>query len=277
METAPRLYHVVTLPADRSVGVDAYFETLRKEHGRFLDAIGRARSLLDNESGQLAQVTAVQGQLTRQFLDAQRSIMKRRAEIDAEVAAIGGATPDVPVGAAAQRQLAALLDGWWHAENASGRAVVDAIRGTVRSATWEPPKPTAVAVEPLPHVTLPVASQVLDVLETADPADPDNLLSLLTALADSLERAPAASTVSPVNDLVIRLDTPPCRFPPPEITPEDAYRGFWDERSSRHIHDVAPSPRRAASRRVVKSFAAHVLLPMTVVTSVLVLLMAWIG
>ena len=51
METAPRPTDV-TAAADNGSGVDAYFDVLRKEQARFLDAIGAARSLLEGSERQ---------------------------------------------------------------------------------------------------------------------------------------------------------------------------------------------------------------------------------
>ncbi|MCE9621100.1 MAG: hypothetical protein K8R99_02010 [Actinomycetia bacterium] len=86
-------------PADAGdARVDAFFAKLCREQARYLQTFGHARSLLGSESGQLAHVTAIQGRLTRQFFDAQRGIMLRRADVDAEVAAI--------VAAAAEHSLA---------------------------------------------------------------------------------------------------------------------------------------------------------------------------
>lgn len=73
---------------------EAFLEFLKQEHARFLDSFRQACSLLDRRSGQLAQIAATHGRLTRQLFDAQRSILKRRADVDAEVARIGRAADD---------------------------------------------------------------------------------------------------------------------------------------------------------------------------------------
>lgn len=85
METAP-LHNAGGTQAELSVGVETFFDTIRKEHERFLDQVGRAQSLLGHAPGALAQVSAIQLRLTRQFLDAQRSILARRGQVDAEIA-----------------------------------------------------------------------------------------------------------------------------------------------------------------------------------------------
>jgi cell division septum initiation protein DivIVA len=73
-------------------GVDAevasFCDTVRTEHLRFLQAVGDASSRLGREHRELAQAAAVHGRLTRQFFDAQRSILLRRAEVAAEVLGI---------------------------------------------------------------------------------------------------------------------------------------------------------------------------------------------
>jgi len=88
METSARPHDDNGPAAEADARVDAFFATLCYEQARFLEAFGQARSLLGSKSGQLAQLTANQGRLTRQFFDAQRGIMLRRAEVDAEVASI---------------------------------------------------------------------------------------------------------------------------------------------------------------------------------------------
>lgn len=79
---------------DLTADVAQYFETLRREQARFLEAVGQAASMLGQETGQVANLGAIQGRLTRQFFDAQRLILQRRAETDAEVARISAETED---------------------------------------------------------------------------------------------------------------------------------------------------------------------------------------
>ncbi len=92
META--LTPNETRPTDLAVEVVAFFETLRTEQLRFLESMAQARASLRQDDGQLAQISATHARLTRQFFDAQRSIMQRRAEADAEVAAIAVETDE---------------------------------------------------------------------------------------------------------------------------------------------------------------------------------------
>lgn len=267
METAPRLYHVPNQAVDRSTGVDVYFETLRREQARFLETIGRARSLLDGGSGHLAEFSASQAVLTRQFLDAQRAILKRRAEILAESSI--DARPD-PRTMAAQAQLAALLDDWWRTENKGARSAIDTVGAT------ETVVPCRGVAPPRQLVNGQVGTgrQPSDVLAALEDVDPAHLLTLLTSLADSLAPPPEKiprPQVAPVDELVIRLD-----HPPTGSTSDDTFREFWHERTHDNL-DRAEPQRLTLVRRAAASLAGRVLVPMTVVTSAVVLLMAWIG
>lgn len=80
----PRPTADVALHAD----VAAFGESLRREHQRFLAAAGEAASMLAAADPALGRTAALQLQLTRQFMDAQRSILLRHAEANAEVARI---------------------------------------------------------------------------------------------------------------------------------------------------------------------------------------------
>ncbi len=71
-----------------TVAVETYFDRLTREQARFVDAVAEARRLIDGEPGQLAKTAALQGRLTQQFLDAQRSILRGRADVDTKVARI---------------------------------------------------------------------------------------------------------------------------------------------------------------------------------------------
>lgn len=143
----------------RRTDVDEFIDAVRKEQVRYLETIRQAAATLRVDDGRLACVAATQTRLTQQLFDAQRSILQRRAEFDAEVecidlaaeedaraivsaatgvvreaATLEGAIPlDVVEaeqrrsgthGDEAQRQLAALLDDWWTEENREGRAMV---------------------------------------------------------------------------------------------------------------------------------------------------------
>ncbi len=94
METIPRLGDSADLPPQRAPQVDAFLTTLRTEQARFLEVVRQAQSQLQRDGGQLGQVAATQLRMTQQFFDAQRSIMSRRADVDAEVALIDVAAED---------------------------------------------------------------------------------------------------------------------------------------------------------------------------------------
>ena len=83
----------------------------------------------------------MQVQLTRQFLDAQRSILQLRAETDREIDAIGETPPRdderVDSGNLAsysrrRSQLTMLLDEWWLDENELRRVVLARARHAVQ-------------------------------------------------------------------------------------------------------------------------------------------------
>ena len=98
METRPRPQTLPTVPAPDDGAVEEFFDTVRKEQLRFLDAVAQARTRLGASSSQLAQASAIHGRLARQFFDAQRSILRRRAEVDAQIARVlSGAADDQPV------------------------------------------------------------------------------------------------------------------------------------------------------------------------------------
>ena len=103
MKTTPGPHDVERLPADLTADVVAFFDTLRKAQVGFLGTVGQAQSLLGGESGQLAHVVAIQGRLTRQFFDAQRSIMMHRAEVDVAVAHIGATAENTSTAMVAAR------------------------------------------------------------------------------------------------------------------------------------------------------------------------------
>ena len=187
METTPRPPDVTAL-ADTGSGVGTYLEVLRIEQVRFLDAIGEARSFLYG-SGKMAHASAIQVQLTRRFLDGQRSILRHRAAVEAEVALIAtGKDFEAfqPDGAEASRQLAALLDDWWLAENQSGRTIIDAAR-----AHAEMCHPVSETNNALSDEAASVGQLSSDVVAALDAADPADLGSLLTTLDDLLKPAPA--------------------------------------------------------------------------------------
>lgn len=330
METGAR-FHDDGLNKPSDARVDEFFDTLCREQIRFLQAFGHARSLLGSESGQLAHVTAIQGRLTRQFFDAQRGLMRRRADVDAEVAEIAAAAAqysselvegaraqvaaglvpptrigrdvvvaegelsdqqqiaslgvsvvhtmeeaDVlaavindafesrePDGAAAERQLAAILDEWWAVELQESGAVVDdanaraAVRrhiGAIEAdeildaarakQAAQPPKaepaqvlPSVLPVAVLPITARPIAQLPNRVIDLTNNADTSDLAALFAELAASLAELPATEPTPPAIALALKVDLAPAESPSkavvelqmPVAEPDDPFRVFWEQ------------------------------------------------
>jgi hypothetical protein len=72
-------------------GTEAFLARLASEQNRFLDGVAEANMLIPAESEDLARSASAHGRLTREFLDAQRALLRRRAETEAAVADITGA------------------------------------------------------------------------------------------------------------------------------------------------------------------------------------------
>ena len=68
--------------------VQAYLARLGNEQAQFLAALADANRSVHPSHGQVAKLVCLQLRLTQEFLDAQRAILKRRAQTDATVAAI---------------------------------------------------------------------------------------------------------------------------------------------------------------------------------------------
>jgi hypothetical protein len=68
--------------------VQDYLTRLGDEQAKFLSALADANRSLHPSQGHLLKLACLQVRLTQEFLDAQRSIIKRRAQTDATVAAI---------------------------------------------------------------------------------------------------------------------------------------------------------------------------------------------
>lgn len=82
--------------------VARFLARVGQEHHRFITALGEANRDL-GPLGQLAKLATIHARLTQEFLDAQRAILKRRAETDAyvvEIAASAEAEADEVVRAA---------------------------------------------------------------------------------------------------------------------------------------------------------------------------------
>jgi len=68
--------------------VQEYLTRLGDKQAGFLSALAAANRSLHSSQGQVSKLACLQLRLTQEFLDAQRAILKRRAQTDAAVAAI---------------------------------------------------------------------------------------------------------------------------------------------------------------------------------------------
>jgi hypothetical protein len=256
-------------PAGTNAQVTAFFDLLRREQNRYLDAVGNARSLLGPEHAHLAQASAIQLRLTRRMFDAQRSIVTHRAEIDAELAAIrrevglpddtfSAGLPNVEV---LERGFDALLDEWWRLEQADRRTAINegAAAEPVRWATTTP-------VAPAPAAPAAAEASVLpgDLLAALDAADPAHLDSLFTSLAEALtaDTAPSPAVVPyTFDDLIIRLEPADA---PTSLDALLAPPSTWERFG-------------VATLEQLRWMLTRVLLPISIVTGSLALAMAWVG
>ncbi len=300
METAPPNPVVEALSAPSNDRIDTFFTTLRREQASFLDAIGNARAALGDGSGQLAHVAAIHCNLTRQFFDAQRAILARRADVDVEVTRVLAATrgaaqlegnelgqliddafePGAPDSAAAERQLASLLDEWWVAENREGLAVINdanarvAVRLHVAGLDIKSEHVAVVAPKVAPNVRPAESALPSHVLSSIESVRVDDLDALLETLSRQLAQGDAAAVVEQpadsmtplLGEMIIRLGG--LALPEPKPAPVTDNRSFWSDRSTRSA---------SGKRGGLRAALVHAVLPITAVTSGLVLVMAWIG
>jgi hypothetical protein len=182
--------------------VSDFASTLRAEHLRHLDAVRRACAILDGHAGRLPALASAHGALTRQWFDAQRSLLGRCAQLDTEAESADqldsravGLAEDI---AQAQRQLTEILDSWWELENRCLRQSAAAVEAQ-NAVTLELPIVEAVVTSALPA----------DVFALLDSADPSSLSSLLDALAASLDAADLDAADLDAADLdAAELDAP---------------------------------------------------------------------
>ena len=289
------------VPAAPTVEVASFFEALRGAHACFLDTVGRAQSLLEHDAGQLAHIASVQSRLTRSFLDAQRSILMHRAEIDAEVALVGlpeRAQATEVVAAAreqsfieAERQLATLLDAWWVAEREEGRAALDdafarsAMHHHIASVEaagpvdWTAPQtfaaPTLSATPRSSAVAPDLAlTQTLAGLDSAGAGSLEDLfLSLAEALNEPAQGAAPISFDAPSADAKPVDLAPPAQLLAPSVVVEneevaraEAFQEFWQ----------APQP-AVVAKRASTWVITQVVVPMAAVTAAIAIIMAWVG
>ncbi len=358
-----------------NVDVEAFFGELRSQQARFLDALHQLSAELLPNSGSLQCMAATQARLTRQFFDAQRALIRRRAEADTQAALIRRSAQDdaravvaaaleqvaasgmrsvpqpapagiwpppdaaagrargfdlasplidgrfiatEPDGAAAQRQLAALLDEWWVAENLEGRDLVDDAYAGVAMvqhlAAVEARRiiESAVAIEhdvefaepdelgsvidadlaltfdapPASDQVLP--DQLLAAFESADRISIDLLLDELAASLGAMLAAEAGLTISAMpGPGIAPAGIAPAGIAGPGRASSDLVLRTDLLASARpaHVAAVAPDAEFWAAAEAttpdttsnLKTLLLRVVAPMTAVTVVFALLMAWIG
>lgn len=257
--------------------VEGYLATVRREHSRFVEALSLASAQLGRESTQLAAASSMQVQLTRQFLDAQRSILQFRAESDRELSVIGRTPTDERAASAdvddqgsysrCRSQLTMLLDGWWLDENELRRVVLARARDAVQRylAALEA---GAVAAQSSPPALPARAEELLARLDSAESAD---LVGLLDALIGSLEGSPDAlrceAVVPSLQVATDAVETPTRELRFIEGAPADGFGEFW-------VHD--PAPVATSKWRLWRVFA-HAAAPTVVLATMLTAVMAWIG
>lgn len=208
------------LAAPKRELVGAQFLTgLAEEQRRYLSSLGELGSGLPGHAADLPVLAAGHARLAREFLDAQRAILRRRAETAADVAAIVSTVvgqtlpPPAPAGrvelalpdpvpsepdatsssaiadmvdrafedptATSERELRELLDGWWARECEEGRALLADAHARAAAARHLGPPQPAAPAEP----PLPVAfAGALDGAESLG-----DLLDTLLRVLDSDE------------------------------------------------------------------------------------------
>ncbi len=278
METRQSDAPAERLPMGSAAAVEGYLATVRREHSRFVEALSLAGAQLGRDSTQLAAASSMQVQLTRQFLDAQRSILQFRAESDRELSVIGRTpggegAPGADVDdhgsyGRCRSQLTLLLDGWWLDENELRRVVLARARDAVQHYLAALEAGTIVSQSASPAALPALAEQLLTRLDSADPAD---LVGLLDALIVSLDGAvsPAACEASSHSSQVVAAaaERPLRELRFIEGAPADGFGEFW-------VHD--PAPVATSKWRGWRVFA-HAAAPTVALATLLTAAMAWIG
>jgi hypothetical protein len=266
----------------RRAAADAEVARIRHE------AEAVAVAMISSAQSRAAAIAASGGTVAEDWTSVEVDIAGLARSIEDDV------RPGDVVGVDAQRRLGALLDEWWTTEqrecrdrldDATARATMmqhlveleaQAIGGRL-DAYLESVSDTA-AVEPADgqvgaigggHDALP--SDLLDMLAAADPARLEALLgSLLEQLAPSGEPAPAAPDVAPTSDgVIIRLDRSP------DVTPADAlHDAFW----ATAVQRAAAVDERTGQMESTLHWAGwRVLVPMTAISAVMSVVLAWVG
>lgn len=223
--------------------VSAFLAGTGRAHDWFLNAVNELASELVEDDGELARVVSEQQRLLRQFLDAQRSIVRYWAEVDAEVAdiverhatslgrSLDSVRSDIATAArpasvetavhpsnrsggdAAETQLRHLLDDLWRTEHAVGRSMIEAARSATTIGHSHPPVDHGEDVDglaPLAEWSPPVAVDIRPDVRV-DPTSPSSRVPLdLRELLDTCDDEPG-DVLTVVDRLLDRLGSPRLR------------------------------------------------------------------
>ena len=255
----------------------------------YLRAVGDLGAHLAAGPGDLAALAAGHARLAREFLDGQRAILRRRADTNVEVAVIVGRpslpppttasrvtghAPTAPVRAAgaqpadteladmvdrafepptasAERELRALLDGWWIRECDEGEELLADARARAYAVTRLGTLQPELAESPPADLPDELAGP-LDGVEALD--------ELLDTLLRVLDGTPPGSPVAP------EATAPFALRPPAETRDAEQFDRFWKG-------GPAGQSRGAVGNWVL----VQVLLPMVSLISVLALVLAVVG
>ncbi len=298
----------VCLAAD----VEAFLARLRREQVRFLDAISAARLELYSEPGQLAKAAALQARLTQRFLDAQRSILRGRAEVEAKVARIAedadadalggnaqapGATicPEIAERAvvvdgtcAGAESLASMVNAAFESDGAQAerqlrsllddwwRAEGQECRAELDDAHARAAMRLHVARSEAGDVTEDSRAEARDAVPTIEPVEPAEPAALLPgSLLAALDTIDHTGLDQLLVSLLDALGTPSAEHgpPPPSAAPTIDSAPLDDAFDSFWGAGSAHWTHRVARNWVV----AHVLFPTVTVVAGLALVLAWTG
>lgn len=272
--------------------VASYLAIVAREQERYLDAVATATALLTDGTGTLPAAAASHVRLTKQFMDAQRSILRSWADTDAKVGRIAETTVleaamlGLDVGGrlelstaaepAAEHDLRRLLDRWWETARADSVAAIGIAQS--ESARWLEVARLATAAE---HADDPRAAQPCE--PEGDQPDIAPLPSPLSAMFDALH----GSTLHVVLDQLTGLltdDVPDLRHAPDDdpdrtpggsvtsspaagvtpVLPPDGFDRFWaSNRAAEPVHPV---------RHVVRDAVVPMLLVLVLLVPVLLLI-----
>ena len=230
MDATPPLAPSATNPSPHSLPpeVERFLDLIGREHRRFIGALNEANRDLATV-GQLTRVASIQTRLTQEFLDAQRAILKRRAETEAAVADIV---------AQADEESSAIMSA------ARSRARIAAVEGpfpppelgSTAAPLGRPTRPTAVLVPVLSGDATESLARLIDgAFESAEPdgvAARRQLRELLDAWWEAEKQEAKAATDDASARAAMLVHTAKieageiARFGPPTTAPQTpaAYR-----------------------------------------------------